>query len=216
MSLRISTCSAGMPCSSWEASARLASGRRKWHLRWLACGCVQRRLPTTYRLAPCGLPSPPRSRVQKAFHGHPVGCGSLMFNASDEKQVIKMSTDLLKNLFDIGKPRTLGARNDDLTVPPFIPVLVTANSNSGQGWVGKRAEFDRPCQRRTITYVIRSPLLNPTWLHNEMADSLTDCDPADERAKDIMRHSAFALRDSPPEHPTGMSLSSIMCPPRRS
>ena len=137
-------------------------------------------------------------------------------NASDEKQVIKMSTDLLKNLFDIGKPRTIGARNDDITVPPFVPVVITANSNSAQDWVGKRAEFDRPCQRRTITYVIRSPLLNPTWLRDEMADNLTDCDPTDERAKDIMRQSASSLRDFPPADPTGISFSSIVCPPRRS
>jgi hypothetical protein len=97
--------------------------------------------------------------------GVPILCDEI--NLSDDTQIQYLSEDGLKQLLDITSMADLRARNENVTIYPNQPLLMTANADSIQAWLGGRATECLPIMRRFWCCQLTTRILKATAAKRE-------------------------------------------------
>ena len=95
------------------------------------------------------------------------------FHPFDREQVIHLSEHGLKVLMDRAAGGALRGRNSDIVFPPCVPLICTANVDSGEAWCGGRFLWSLPLQRKTVVFHVDRPLCVPNWASSS-ADTADD------------------------------------------
>ena len=94
-------------------------------------------------------------------------------NPADQTQAIHMSENMMKVLMAPTAPGSIRCRNADLVLPAGVPRLFTANAETAQEWVGNRMRWTEPIQRKTVVFVVKSPLVPDSWRNQNATSPLT-------------------------------------------
>ena len=132
-------------------------------------------------------------------------------NPSDPTQAIHMSDNMMKVLLAPTAPGSIRCRNADLSLPPGVPRIFTGNAETVQEWCGHRVKWSEPIQRKSVVFMIKSPLVPDSWRNeNALAD---DDEPNDAAAvaRELREGVGRIFPDAPPEAPSlvGRMLSVV-------
>ena len=122
-------------------------------------------------------------------------------NPADQTQAIHMSENMMKVLMAPTAPGSIRCRNADLVLPAGVPRLFTANAETAQEWVGNRLKWTEPIQRKTVVFVVKSPLVPDSWRNQNAAaeDEPTD---AMNVVKELREGAGSIFKDEPPQQPS--------------
>ena len=93
---------------------------------------------------------------------------------SDQTQAMHMSENMMKVLLAPATSGTIRCRNVDLHLPVGVPRIFTANAENAEQWVMGRFKWSAPCQRKSIVFEIKQPLIPDSWRKAQEADDGDD------------------------------------------
>ena len=82
------------------------------------------------------------------------------FMPADQEQNQYCSADMLKSLANISKARDIRARHRQVRLYANQPVIMTANGDDEQAWVGGRFRWTAPLARKMCVLHVTVPLLS--------------------------------------------------------
>ena len=107
------------------------------------------------------------------------------FLPADKESNVYCTESGLKKLFDPSVPVSMRARANDLCICEGVPRIITANAGSLEEWLGPGIECSAPLRRKSIVFVVSSPLVSKSWV-----DGLKDAAATNVSASgisDVMR-----------------------------
>jgi hypothetical protein len=118
------------------------------------------------------------------------------FCPSDGDSCIYASSNIFKQLFNIGSPSTIRARQPGIKLPAGVPRIITANALSLEAWGGKKCEITAPHMRKSIVFQIARPLCKPNWAAEQASTCVGAATMLQVSASEIMTRKALELTDS--------------------
>ena len=120
-----------------------------------------------------------------------------------------MSENMMKVLMAPTAPGSIRCRNADLVLPAGVPRLFTANAETAQEWVGNRLKWTEPIQRKTVVFVVKSPLVPDSW-RDQNADAENEPTDAMNVAKELREGAGSIFKNEPPQPSLAGRLLGVM------